>query len=143
MTQTITVAERRIHRIRARRLHRAITLVAAAVFAMIVWTISVPVLGVDLIAGHGSSAQPVGPVSIAIVPLLAGGIGWALLALLERAGTTGRRVWRIVGWVVLALSLIGPITMATSAGVLISLLLMHLAVGTTLLIGLFSAGENA
>ncbi|HWU57872.1 MAG TPA: DUF6069 family protein [Microbacteriaceae bacterium] len=141
MTQTIT--DSRIRPARARRARRACTLIAAALFALAVWTISSPILGIDVAAGTGPTAQNIGPLAVAIVSIIAGGAAWALLALLEKAGTTGRRIWQTIGWLFLALSLIGPLTMATSAGALITLLTMHLVVGVTLLLGLVSTGRNA
>lgn len=141
MTQTIT--DNRMRSPRARRVRRASTLGAAAFFALVVWTVSSPILGIDLVAGAGPSAQNIGPVAVGIVPIIAGGAAWGLLALLEKAGTTGRRIWQIVGWLFLAVSLVGPLTMATSAGALITLLVMHLGVGVTLMLGLVSAGRNA
>jgi len=117
--------------------------IGAAVLAMIVWTICVPALGIELVAGSGASTQRVGPAAVAVVPLIAGALAWTLLAALEKVRTIGRRIWLVIGCVVLALSLAGPITMATSVGALITLLAMHLIVGTTLLVGLFSAGKNA
>lgn len=142
MTETTTPARPQIDRVRTRHLRRAATPVAAALLALLAWTISVPILGVDLVVGSGPSTQTVGPVAVAIVPLIAGGLAWALLALLEKVGATGRRIWQVVGWVVLTVSLIGPVTMATSIGVLITLLAMHLIVGTTVLFGLLSGRKN-
>lgn len=141
MTETITGSRNRSARIR--RVRRACTLGAAAVFALAVWTISVLLVRIDLIAGAGASAVQIGPAAVAIVPLIAGGAAWALLALLEKAGPTGRRIWQIVGWLFLAASLLGPLTMAASADVLITLLVMHLVVGVTLLFGLVSVGRAA
>lgn len=143
MTETITVVNSGTRPVRTRRLQRAGTLVAASVVAMLVWTVSVPILGIDLVAGSGPSAQTVGPVGVAVVPLVAGGVAWMLLALLEKAGTAGRRVWLVLGLVFLAVSLAGPLTMATSAGVMVSLLAMHLLVGATLIVGLSTAAKNA
>ena len=141
MTQTIT--DSRIRPARARRARRACTLIAATIFALAVWTISSPILGIDVLVGTGPTAQNIGPVPVAIVSIIAGGAAWTLLALLEKAGTTGRRVWQIIGWLVLAVSLAGPLTMAASADVLITLLAMHLVVGVTLLLGLVSPGRSA
>jgi hypothetical protein len=141
MTQTIT--DRRIRPARAVRLRRTGTLVGAAILALAAWTISSPILGIDLVAGAGSSAQHIGPAAVAIVPIIVGGAAWVLLAVLEKAGSTGRRIWQIVGWIFLAASLAGPITMSTSFGALIALIVMHLVVGVALLLGLVSAGRNA
>lgn len=141
MTQTIT--DGRIRPARAVRVRRTGTLVGAAILALAVWTISSPILGIDLVAGAGPSAQHIGPAAVAIVPIIAGGVAWVFLALLEKAGTTGRRIWQIIGWLFLAVSLIGPITMTTSVAALVALIAMHLVVGVTLLLGLVSAGRSA
>lgn len=140
MTQPFTHAGQHTRPVRVRR---TVTVIGAAVLAMIVWTICVPALGIELVAGSGASTQRVGPAAVAVVPLIAGALAWTLLAALEKVRTIGRRIWLVIGCVVLALSLVGPITMATSVGALITLLAMHLIVGTTLLVGLFSAGKNA
>lgn len=76
------------------------------------------------------------PASVVVAAVVPGAIAWALLAVLERFLRRGRILWLVVGWMVLALSLLGPISMGASGAVLLSLLAMHLAVGMTLLIGL-------
>nr|WP_274637047.1 DUF6069 family protein [Microbacterium bovistercoris] len=124
---------------RQRRLRRSGALVGAAILALIVWLIAVPVLGLTLEVGAGATAQTIGPLAIVIVPLLAGGAAWALLAGLERMSHRGRRTWQIIGWAVLAVSLLGPVLMGATGGVLVALLIMHLVVGVTLVLGLASA----
>ena len=121
---------------RQRRLWRACTVLAGAALAMAVWAIAAPILGIDLVAGSGAAAQPVGPVSVAASSLLLGGAAWALLALLERMGERGVRIWQVTGWLVLALSLAGPLLMGGAWPVLATLLLMHVVVGVTLMLGL-------
>ena len=110
-----------------------------AILALIVWLIAVPVLGLTLEVGAGATAQTIGPLAVVIVPLLAGGVAWALLAGLERMSRRGRRTWQIIGWAVLAVSLLGPLLMGGTGGVLVALLIMHLVVGVTLVLGLASA----
>lgn len=124
----------------ARRIRRAGALAAAAVLALIVWAIAVPFLGVELVAGSGAMTQSIGPIAVAVAPLLAGGIAWGLLAVLEKLGDTGRRIWLIIGAVVLALSLVEAAVMATSAAVMATLLIMHVVVGATLIAGLAHPG---
>ncbi|MFK3979025.1 DUF6069 family protein [Micromonospora sp. NPDC050397] len=118
---------------------RAVTLAAAAVSALAVWTVAVPVAGLDLTVGAGADARSIGPAAVALVPILAGGAGWALLAWLERRRPDGRRVWRFTAWAVLALSLVGPATAGAAAGVVATLVAMHLVVAVTLVVGLAPA----
>jgi hypothetical protein len=122
----------------------AVTLVAAAAVALVVWAVSVPLAGVDLTVGSGAAAQSVGPASVVVVPILAGGAAWALLAFLDGRLRNGRRVWRFTAWTVLAVSLLGPAGTGASRGALGTLITMHLVVGVTLIVGLAPAsGDRA
>lgn len=121
---------------RRRRIRRAASIASAALAALAIWTISVRIFGVDLRVGSGASEQTIGLASIVIVPLLVGSCAWALLALLERVATRGLRAWRIIAWTALAVSLLGPLSMGATGIVLLSLLTMHLVVGTMLIVGL-------
>jgi hypothetical protein len=138
MTTTVQTAPTRpdARTATGRRLRRAATLVAAAVAATIVWIVCVPVLGIDLTVNAGGAAQAVTLPSVIIVPILTGGVAWALLALFERMLRHGRRVWLIVACVVLALALLEPLAMMASPTVLVSLLALHLVTGATLVTGL-------
>jgi hypothetical protein len=113
-----------------------LAIAGAAVAALAIWVIAVPIAGLDLTVGSGATARTVGPVSAVVVALLAGGLAWALLALLGRRLRHGRRAWRVTAWTLLALSLLGPVGMGATAGVVVTLVAMHLAVGTTLILGL-------
>ncbi len=140
MTQTtravdLVTAERR-------SLRGAVDLVAASAVALVVWAVSVPIAGVALTLGSGPKAQTVGPASVALVPLLAGGAGWALLAFLRARVRGGVRAWRITAWVVLALSLLGPVSAGASGAVLVSLVTMHVTVGITIIVGLAPASAD-
>jgi hypothetical protein len=143
MTHTVAAPQQQSHSRSTRRVTRALTLAAAAAIAVIVWTISSPILGIDLVAGSGASAQTVGPAATIAVPVIAGALAWGLLALLERRGRAGRIAWQIIGWAVLAVSLLGPITTAASLTAMIPLVIMHLSVGICLIVGLPAAGKNA
>jgi hypothetical protein len=121
---------------RRRRRRRAGAVVAASVLAALAWFVAVVVVGVDLTVDQGSAAMTIGIAAVVIVPLLAGGAAWALLAILERRARRGRLVWAVIAWTVLAVSLLGPASMATSIGAMVSLIVMHLVVGTTLILGL-------
>lgn len=117
-------------------MRRALTLGLAVSAGLLVWLVSSPLAGVDLTVGTGTTALTVGPASIVITALAAGGAGWALLALLERRSPRGRNIWRVTGWTVLTLSLLGPLSAGATGAVLASLVAMHIAVGTTLVLGL-------
>ncbi|GEK80729.1 DUF6069 family protein [Agrococcus baldri] len=121
---------------RSRRVRRLLTVIAGALLALVVWAIAVPVAGLELVVGSGQSMQLVGPDGVALSSLLLGFGAWALLALLERLGERGRRFWQVTGWLVLALSLAGPIAMGGAPAVLVALLAMHLVVGVTVILGL-------
>lgn len=101
-------------------------------------------MGVDLTVGSDAAEQTVGVASVLVVPFIAGAAAWGLLALFERTMRHGVRVWRIVGWAVLALSLVGPASLGRSATVLIALLAMHVLVGVILIVGLaWHAGSRS
>lgn len=128
---------------RSRRLRRLSAVVAAALLAIAIWAIAVPVAGIDLIVGVGESARRVDLASVAIAPVGLGLAAWALLALLERLSPRGRRIWQVIGWVVLALSLVGPLSMGGAPGVLATLLAMHVVVGVTVILGLAHPRQDA
>ncbi|WP_350346771.1 DUF6069 family protein [Agromyces sp. G08B096] len=119
-----------------RRLRRLATLAAAITLPLVVWVVAVPGLGLDLAIGSGVQAQTVGPAAIGTVALIAGAAAWAVLALLERFARRGARIFTILGWTLLALSLLGPATTGAAAPVVLTLVAMHLATGATLMVGL-------
>lgn len=112
---------------------RAVAVAGAAAAALAVWAIAVPLLGVELQVVPGSD-QPgaVGAAHVAISALLAGLAGWGSLALLERVTARARRIWTVLGIVVLAASLAGP-QAGVSTAATVTLAAMHLAVGGVLI----------
>lgn len=106
----------------------------AAAAGIVVWAIAVPVAGVKLIA----RGQDIGPISILIAVGVAGGCAWLLL-LAVRRWQRGRAVWTVAGWVFLALSLIAPVVTGATGAALLTLELMHVAVGSILILGLRGA----
>lgn len=119
-----------------RRRFRILTLATATVAGLAVWLVSAPLLGIDLTVGAPPAAQTVTAVSVIIAAIVPGAIAWALPALLEHVSPRGRRIWLILGWAVLAVSLLGPVSMGAAGATLVSLLAMHLVVGVTLIVGL-------
>ncbi|WP_433190592.1 DUF6069 family protein [Actinoallomurus sp. CA-150999] len=113
-----------------------LTAFGAPAAALVVWALAVPLAGTTLTVRAGGGTSTVGPVPVAVASLLAGLAGWALLAVLERSATRPRRIWTITAVAVLVLSLTGPLTGATGAGTALVLVLLHLVVGTVLVLGL-------
>lgn len=114
---------------------RVVAVGAAVLAALLVWTIAVPVLGLELTVAPGNAdaaAQTVGPALVAAVSLLASLLGWALLATLERRTRRARTVWVGAAGVVLLASLAGPLSAATGLSATLTLLAMHLAVAVVL-----------
>ena len=90
-------------------------------------------MGVDLeVRTGGGSTQQVSQLAVALTALLVGLAGWATLTGLERLTQNPRTAWAVVGGVVLALSLLGPLG-AVTAGGKVGLLVLHLVVGGILL----------
>lgn len=118
------------------RIRRLVTLVAASLAAFAVWAVSVPGMGIQLQVTSGGGVQTVDAVSVLIVPLVAGGAAWGVLAVFERLFANGARSWRIVGVAVLALSLLGPANLSRTTSTMVVLLTMHLVVGAVLIVGL-------
>jgi hypothetical protein len=118
----------------SRALRRAGAVVAAALAALAVWVVAVPIAGLDLAAAPiGGPVAPVGPLAVAAGPLLAGLSGWALLAVLERRTSRARRTWTVIALVVLALSLVSPLLGGVGAGGVLTLVTMHLVTGGVLI----------
>ncbi|MDO3703101.1 DUF6069 family protein [Micromonospora sp. C28SCA-DRY-2] len=138
MTQTITRP-----RPSARWGRRAAALGLAVIAGLAVWLVCDPLAGLDLTVGQSAATRTVGPASIVVAALVVGAAGWALLAFLERRLRRGRRAWRITAWTVLALSLLGPLSSGATGGVLAGLIAMHVAVGTTLILGLAPGADAA
>ncbi|HZJ05567.1 MAG TPA: DUF6069 family protein [Nocardioidaceae bacterium] len=88
---------------------RAFSVASAALASLAVWTIAVPLLGIDLfVRPGGGSPQTVGAGTVVAVSLIASLLGWALLALLERRTSRARAIWTGAAVAALLLSLGGP-----------------------------------
>jgi hypothetical protein len=118
-----------------RRRTRVLAVVGAAAATLAVWVVADPLAGVDLTvrAGVPATVQRVGPVAVAIVTVLAGLAGWALLAVLERITPRARSVWTVVAVIALGLSLTGPIGGGTTMASTLALVGMHLAAAAVLI----------
>jgi hypothetical protein len=121
---------RPVARIRARR---ALAVLGAAGTALAVWVIAVPLAGADLAVRMNGETQSIEPGSVVASTLIAGLVGWALLAVLERVVRRPRRIWTINAFVAFALSLAGPLTSGADATTTVTLIGMHLAVAAVLI----------
>lgn len=133
MTTTMNPRTAASHSIRR---SRAVAVAAAVFAALLVWSIGVPVLGVDLTVRTGpedSGAQTIGPTLMVAVSALAALAGWALLAVLERYIHRVGAIWSAAAGVVLLASLTGPLTGATSTSAALTLVAIHAAVAVVLI----------
>jgi len=119
-----------------RRTGRAITVVAAAAGALLLWAVDGPWAGLDLAVRQGDTTQHVGPAAVALTALAAALAAWGLLALLERTVRNPVRTYRIIASIVLVLSLAGPLGSGVDTNSRVVLLAMHVTVGTALIVGL-------
>ena len=94
-----------------------------------------PVLGLDLEVTTGDATRTVGIGSVLASTVVAAVAGWASLALLGR-WTKGRTVWTWGALVLASLSLVSPLTMASSAGAAVTLAAMHVTVAAVVVPGL-------
>jgi len=113
-----------------------VTVLGAPALALVVWALAVPLAGTTLTVRMAGGTQTVDPVSVVVASLAAGLAGWALLAVLERWSARPGRIWTIIALVVCALSLTGPLGSAVGAAATLVLVLLHLAVGAVLVLGL-------
>jgi len=108
--------------------------VVTAAAAAAVWAVA-KAAGVDLVVRSGSGTNDVNVVSVVVTALVVAIVGAALLRLLERRTTSGRRTWTIVAIVVWAVSFLGPLS-ATRASAGLVLACLHLVVGSVIVLGL-------
>ncbi|TWG12640.1 DUF6069 family protein [Actinoplanes teichomyceticus] len=119
-----------------RRAGRALTVAAAAAGALLIWAVNGPLAGADPTVRRGGGVEQIGPAAVVPAALAAGLVAWGLLALLERHTRRPARTFRMIGLLVLLLSLAGPLGSGVDAGSRLALVGMHLTVGAALLIGL-------
>ena len=115
---------------------RALAVAAAVLAGIVAWSVTVPLLDVELMvrmSPGSSSVQAVGFASVLTVSLLASLLGWGLLAVLERHNPRAGTIWTITACAVLLLSLGGPLTSAVTTGAKVALALLHLSVAAVLI----------
>ena len=75
--------------------------------------------------------------------LVAGLLGWLLLAGLDRRAARARTAWTAVALLVLAVSLALPLAAATTTSAAVGLVVLHLVVGAVVIPGLASTARLA
>jgi len=120
----------------ARRRRRAIVTASAAAAAIVLWAVAAAGSDTDLQVTRQGDLQVVGPGAVLITATLAALAGWVLLAVLERFTTRARPIWTGVAFAVLVASLGGPLSGGVGTGSKVVLALMHVAVGTVVIVGL-------
>jgi len=105
----------------------------AAAAALLLWTLVVPVGGLDLRTGGGPDGPTVGPVNVLFIALAAGMGAWFVASRMRRRGVP-RRAWLWLALAVLVISLAGPVGAATLASGVV-LVGMHVLVGGILALG--------
>lgn len=111
----------------------AVVAVAAAVFAaVLVWFLAVVLADVDVRVVMGDDEIAVGVGAVVATALVAGLLGWALLAVLAHTVRRPGAVWRTVAVVVLLLSLGGPLSSGAGTSTVVVLVALHVAVAAVL-----------
>jgi hypothetical protein len=110
----------------------------ATAAALVLWTLVVPVGGMDLRAGgagtgSGGDGPTVGPVNVAFIAVVAGLAAWAVASRMRRRGVP-RRGWLWLCGGLLIASLAGPVSASTLASGVV-LVGMHVVVGGVLALG--------
>lgn len=116
-----------------RRVVRVAALVGAAAAAVVLWVAAVPLGGVDLQVEMGGETEAVDLRAVVVVASAGGLLGWGLLAVLEWRVRRAAAIWTAVALVATLLSLVGPLTSATSAAAGAVLVGLHLVVAAVLI----------
>lgn len=113
---------------------RALAVIGAAIAAVVIWAIAVPLLGVHLLVRFGTSVpQSVGIDYVIGGTLIGSLVGWGLLAFLERRTARARSIWTAVAAVAVLVSLGLPLSAGVSASTKLTLAVMHVAVAAVVI----------
>jgi hypothetical protein len=120
---------------------RLVTIAAAAASALVFWTLTDGIGGIDLAIRQGGATQPVGPAPVAATTLIVGFLAWGLLAILERRAQRPARAWRIIALAVFVVSLSGPLGSGADLSSKLILAGMHMLVALILIPNLPKTGR--
>jgi Family of unknown function (DUF6069) len=120
-----------------RNLTRALCAAGGAVGAVIAWAIEVPLLGIRLgVRFGGMHPQTVVAGQVIGGALVAGLLGWLLLAVLDRRAAHPGATWVAAALLVLAASLALPIAASTTTSAAIGLIVLHMVVAAVVVPGM-------
>jgi hypothetical protein len=110
-------------------------LLGATAVATAIWAVATTA-GAELTVsfGPGQTVQKVTVVNVVVATLVGALAGWGLFALLHRFTAKARAIWTVTAIVAALLSLWGPLSATASAGTKVSLVAMHLAVATVVIV---------
>lgn len=123
--------EYRSTRLRSMPVAIAAVALVGTVAAMAIWVIAVPIAGITLVA----DVMIISLASVAIVSLGSGCVA-GLTYVLMKPLRDGVMIWTILSCAGLVISMIGPLMSGANGATVAVLELMHLAVGTTTILGL-------
>lgn len=113
---------------------RILGVAGAAVAAVAVWAIAVPLLGVQLLVKFGASApQSVGVGLVLGASLIGSLAGWGLLVALERRTAQARTIWTAIAVLAVLVSFSLPLFAGVSTSTKVTLAVMHVAVAAVLI----------
>src|SRR5579862_8520041 len=134
MAITTTTMERKDPTIAGANRMRALAVAGAAITAVAIWAVAVPVLGTHLMVRFGAGApQSVGVDYVIGASIIGSLAGWALLALLERRTPRALSIWTGIAAVATLISLSLPLVAGVTSATRITLAAMHVAVGTVII----------
>lgn len=116
--------------------HRIAVVALAVVAAVAAWAIIALAGGVPLEVRSGASVQHIGVAAVVIASLTAGLLAWVVASVIGRRWPDrARGRWTGTGAVALLVSFAGPLGGLTP-GAVVGLLVLHLVVGSILVLGL-------
>jgi hypothetical protein len=109
----------------------------ATASAIAIWAVATTA-GAELTVsyGPGTPIQKITVVNVVVAALVGSLAGLGLLGLLRRFTARARAVWTVTAIVAALVSLAGPLSATASAGTKVSLVAMHLAVATVMIVAL-------
>ena len=113
---------------------RLLGVIGAALANVAVWAVAVPILGIQLLVRFGNAA-PQGVALPAVVgsTVVAGLVGWGLIALLERRISRARDTWTGIALFVVLVSMSLPLVTGTTVSTTVTLALMHVTAATVII----------
>jgi Ca2+/Na+ antiporter len=111
---------------------RGLAWLGSALAAVVVWVIALPLAGADLRATVAGTEQEIVLGAVVGSALIQAGVGWAVLALLERFFARARTIWLVLAAVVLVLAGVNAVVAAENTETAVWLNVMHLAVAAVL-----------